>query len=50
MKKVTLWGAGLVMLVVRALHLFAPQMLMMKDPGIELSTTKPFHVIRVAYG
>ena len=49
MNKVTLWGAGLMMLVVGALHLFAPQM-MMRDPGIELTTTNHLHVIRAAYG
>ena len=37
------------MLVVGALHLLAPQM-MMKEPGIVLSSTNHFHVVRAAYG
>lgn len=49
MKKFALLGAGLMMLVVGALHLLAPQM-MMKDPGIELTTINHFHIIRAAYG
>ena len=49
MSKLTLWGAGLMMLVVGGLHLVAPQM-MMKEPGIELSTVNHLHVIRAAYG
>lgn len=49
MQKLTLWGAGLMMLVVGALHLVAPQM-MMKEPGIELLSVNHFHVIRAAYG
>lgn len=49
MGRSTLWGAGLMMLVVGALHLLAPQM-MMRDPGIELSSANHFHVVRAAYG
>ncbi len=49
MKRFTLMGAGLMMLVVGALHLFAPQM-MMQDPGIALTSINHFHVIRAAYG
>lgn len=49
MKKIVLFGAGLTMLVVGSLHLFAPQM-MMKEPGIELTTINHLHVIRAAYG
>lgn len=47
--KLALWGAGLMMLVVGALHLFNPQM-MMNTPQIELSTINHLHVIRAAYG
>ena len=49
MQKFAIFGAALMMLVVGALHLLAPQM-MMKDPGIELSTVNHLHVIRAAYG
>ncbi len=42
-------GAGLIMLVVGTLHLFAPQM-MMNEPGIELTTINHVHIIRAAYG
>lgn len=49
MSKLTLWGAGLMMLVVGALHLLAPQM-MMQEPGIALTSTNHLHVIRAAYG
>jgi hypothetical protein len=45
----TLFGAGLMMLVVGALHLFAPQM-MMREPGIALGSVNHYHVIRAAYG
>lgn len=45
----TLYGAGLMMLVVGALHLVAPQM-MMREPGIELATVNHLHVVRAAYG
>jgi hypothetical protein len=45
----TLFGAGLMMLVVGALHLLDPQM-MMREPGIVLSSTNHFHVVRAAYG
>ncbi|MGE3646343.1 MAG: DUF4345 family protein [Beijerinckiaceae bacterium] len=45
----TLAGAGLMMLVVGALHLIAPQM-MMDEPGIKLTSVNHFHVIRAAYG
>jgi hypothetical protein len=46
---VTLWGAGLMMLVVGALHLIAPQFMM--DPaGIALTTTNHKHIVRAAYG
>jgi hypothetical protein len=47
--KLTLWGAGLMMLVVGALHLFNPQM-MMDTPQIQLSTVNHLHVVRAAYG
>lgn len=47
--KVTLWGAGITMLVVGGLHLFNPQM-MMDTPQIQLSTVNHLHVIRAAYG
>lgn len=49
MTRFTLFGAGLMMLVVGALHLLNPQM-MMREPGIELSTVNHLHVIRAAYG
>lgn len=49
MTRFALWGAGLMMLVVGALHLLAPQM-MMQEPGIVLSTVNHMHVIRAAYG
>jgi hypothetical protein len=49
MRLFTLWGAGLVMLVVGGLHLFNPQM-MMNTPAIELSTVNHLHIIRAAYG
>lgn len=49
MTRFTLWGAGLMMLVVGALHLIAPQM-MMRAPGIDLGTVNHLHVIRAAYG
>jgi hypothetical protein len=49
MTRFTLLGAGLMMLVVGALHLLAPQM-MMREPGIVLSSTNHFHVVRAAYG
>jgi Domain of unknown function (DUF4345) len=45
----TLFGAGLMMLVVGGLHLLNPQM-MMREPGIVLSSTNHFHVVRAAYG
>jgi Domain of unknown function (DUF4345) len=37
------------MLIVGALHLLNPQM-MMREPGIVLSTTNHLHVVRAAYG
>lgn len=49
MSRFTLYGAGLMMLVVGALHLLAPQM-MMKEPGIVLSSANHLHVVRAAYG
>ena len=49
MKLFTLWGAGLMMLVVGALHLINPQM-MMNTPGVALSTVNHLHLIRAAYG
>lgn len=49
MRQFTLFGAGLMMLIVGALHLLAPQM-MMREPGIVLSSTNHFHVVRAAYG
>lgn len=49
MTRFTLFGAGLMMLVVGALHLAGPQM-MMREPGIDLSSANHFHVIRAAYG
>lgn len=49
MKLFTLWGAGLMMLVVGALHLINPQM-MMNTPGVELSTVNYLHIVRAAYG
>lgn len=45
----TLLVAGLMMLVVGALHLLAPQV-MMRTPGIDLTSVNHFHVIRAAYG
>lgn len=49
MSNVTLWGAGLMMLVVGALHLITPQMMM--DPaGIALTTANHKHIVRAAYG
>jgi hypothetical protein len=47
--KLTLWGAGLMMLVVGAMHLFNPQM-MMNTPQIQLTTVNHLHVVRAAYG
>lgn len=47
--RVTLIGAGLMMLVVGALHLAAPQM-MMDAPGLRLTSPSHVHVIRAAYG
>jgi low temperature requirement protein LtrA len=49
MTRFTLFGAGLMMLVVGMLHLLAPQM-MMKEPGIALETVNHLHVVRAAYG
>jgi Domain of unknown function (DUF4345) len=49
MARFTLVGSGLMMLVVGLLHLLAPQM-MMREPGIELSTVNHLHVVRAAYG
>ena len=49
MTRFALFGAGLMMLVVGALHLLNPQM-MMREPGIVLSSTNHFHVVRAAYG
>lgn len=49
MARFTLFGAGLMMLVVGALHLFFPQM-MMREPGIALGSVNHYHVIRAAYG
>ena len=49
MAKIALWGAGLMMLVVGALHLVAPQM-MMNPANINLTSTNHFHVVRAAYG
>jgi hypothetical protein len=49
MPQLTTLGAALMMLVVGALHLFAPQM-MMKDPGIELTTVNHLHVVRAVCG
>lgn len=47
--RITLAGAGAMMLVVGALHLLAPQM-MMATPGVDLPTVNHRHVIRAAYG
>lgn len=49
LSRITLAGAGLMMLVVGALHLIAPQM-MMATPGITLSTVNHLHIVRAAYG
>ena len=49
MTRFTLYGAGLMMLVVGTLHLVAPQM-MMREPGIVLDTANHLHVVRAAYG
>lgn len=49
MTRLTLFGAGLMMLVVGLLHLAAPQM-MMREPGIALTSVNHFHVVRAAYG
>ncbi len=49
MGRLTLLGAGLTMLVVGALHLFAPQM-MVESAQIVLSTPSHLHVIRSVYG
>lgn len=49
MTRFTLFGAGLMMLVVGALHLLAPQM-MMKEPGIVLATVNHLHVVRAVCG
>ncbi len=45
----TLLGAGLMMLIVGALHLVAPQM-MMDGPGIALTSVNHLHMVRAAYG
>lgn len=47
--RITLLGAGLMMLVVGGLHLVAPQM-MMEAPAIQLPTANHRHIIRAAYG
>ncbi len=49
MTRFTLFGAGLMMLIVGALHLVNPQM-MMREPGIELSTVNHLHVVRAVCG
>jgi hypothetical protein len=49
MARFTLISAGLMMLVIGALHLVAPQM-MMDAPKVQLTSTNHFHVIRTAYG
>jgi hypothetical protein len=49
LEKVTLFGAGAMMLIVGALHLIAPQM-MMSAPAIDLTSINHYHVIRAAYG
>ena len=49
MSKITLWGAGLMMLVVGALHLVAPQM-MMQPANFTMTWASHFHIIRAAYG
>ncbi|MDH4450487.1 MAG: DUF4345 domain-containing protein [Rhodoferax sp.] len=49
MTKLTLAGAALMMMIVGALHLFAPQM-MMNDAKLALTSASHFHVIRAAYG
>lgn len=49
MARWTLLGAGMMMLVVGALHLVAPQM-MMREPNIALTTVNHFHIVRAAYG
>jgi hypothetical protein len=49
MTKLTLWGAGLAMLIVGLQHLFAPQM-MMNTPMIDLTSVNHYHIIRAAYG
>lgn len=49
MTRLTLIGAGAMMLVVGALHLLAPQM-MMREPGVVLTSANHFHVVRAAYG
>lgn len=49
MTRFTLFGAGLMMLIVGALHLVHPEM-MMREPGIALSSINHFHVVRAAYG
>ena len=47
--KFSLWGAGLMMLVVGTLHLINPQM-MMNTPMIELSSVNHLHAVRAVYG
>ncbi len=49
MARATLIGAGVMMLVIGALNLVAPQM-MMDVPKIQLTSTNHLHVIRAAYG
>lgn len=49
MARFVLLGSGLMMLLVGALHLIAPQM-MMRELGIELSSANHLHIIRAAYG
>lgn len=49
MARLTLIGAGFMMLVIGALHLISPQM-MMDAPSIQLTSTNHHHVVRAAYG
>ncbi|HRK23852.1 MAG TPA: DUF4345 domain-containing protein [Beijerinckiaceae bacterium] len=49
MKSPVLIVAGLMMVVIGTLHLIAPQM-MMETPGVALTSTNHFHIIRAAYG
>ena len=49
MKRLTLVGAGLMMLIPGLLYQFAPQM-MLDVPAIKLQSVNDHHLVRAAYG